>query len=273
MKSSRLRSRDIDPGDGAPAFSLVEILVALAVFVLMTTLLLVVTTAASRLWHQAEGEKARRQAARIVLESITRDLEAAAFPVGTTNVNSLNFVVNPGLAGLNNPNSAFWQASTASETPPGIRSEVGYFVQWKDATPALCRYRVPATNSDSFLFQPADWLNAGKIATHAGGLDDAQSRGLLMENVVGLWITLHQADGSTTGLEAPYDSRVAGVRPAYAEVSVAVADSRTVRRISSAGQITAAYAPSAGAFASNLPAPLREGVQIFRTRVQLPTSR
>lgn len=249
------------------AFSLVELLVAMAVFSLMAALLLGLVSESSRLWQRAESQKARRQVARIIMETVKRDLEGVALPIGTTNTNSLNFVLNPAVAGINNRDSAFWQTRTSAQT--GEMAEVGYFVKWHNGTPALCRYSVPATNSDSIFRSPANWLTTGKIDSYAGGLGSTNMDGLLAENVLGLWITMYDA---TNGILSNYNSRTATGRPSSVEVGVAIIDPRTAKRITSESQITSAYTGSADTFPDNLPTFLRAGVQVFKTRIELPAA-
>ena len=248
-----------------PAFSLIEVLVAVAVLTLMITLLLGIVSESSRMWQRAEGQKSRRQAARIILETVKRDLESAAFPLSASGTNTLNFVLNPAIPEINNRDSAFWQARSPGEE--GM-AEVGYFVRWQDGRPALCRYYVPATNADSIFRQPASWLNAGKIASYAG-LNGTNFRGLLAENVLGLWITLYDKNQATNGIGATYDSRTSTNRPAYAQVGIALIDPRTAQRIDSPSDITSAYSGDIASFPGKLPAKLREGVQTFETRIEL----
>ncbi len=252
---------------------MIEVLVASAVFIMLLALLLSLTSEASRLWQQAESQKARRQIARIVLETMARDLESAAF---TTNANGVQFLLNVtnriGAENIN-PCAAFWQAPTLGGVP-GTLSQVGYFVQWVDAKPALCRYYVPATKSES-LFSAntnnwSNWLAAAPIASYAAGLKNTNTYdGLLSENVVGLWITLYD---STNGVLSNYDSRATVRRPASAEIGIAVIDPRTAQRITRATQVTSAYTTNADSFPANLSADLRDGVQVFKTRVQFQAS-
>jgi len=253
-------------------FTLIEVLVATAVFILLMGLLLSLTSEASRLWQRAESQKARRQIARIVLETIGRDMESAAF---TTNTNSLQFLLNDsvriGSTNLN-PTAAFWQAPTLGSMP-GTLSEVGYFVQWIGTKSALCRYYVPSTATNSLFSSNSTiwdkWLWPDKITSYAPGLQNTDTYGgLLSENVVGLWITLYDSNNAAM---TNYDSRTTTRRPTSAEISIAVIDPRTARRLVQASQITDSYSRSTNAdsFVADLIPNLREGVQIFKTRVQL----
>ena len=253
-------------------FTVIEVMVATAVFLLMAVLLLSMTSEASRLWQQAESQKSRRQVARIILETMTRDLEGAAFPLQTNATNSLQFLLGPstGLPDLY-ANAAFWQ--TAERGASGALAEVGYFVQWKGERFALCRYYVPSTNADSLFSSDSayweKWLTLPKIANYAPGLNDTNSfSGLLAENVLGLWITLYDSNNVAY---TNYDSRAMAVRPVAAEVGVAVVDSRAARSLTNASAIV--YPANMDDFITNLPAGIRNNVQLFRTRVRLQAAR
>ena len=279
-KSSRPPSPAID-SDIWRGFSLVEVLVATAVFTLMLLLLLSITSAASRLWQKGESLKVRRQAARAVLEALTRDLEAAQFPLNRKSANSLELLLNPAAAdGLLNRDAIFWQAPISGEGTSGDLQEIGYFVQWitepgQPPRSELCRLRVPATNADTVFWSPQNWLTAAKIAAYASGSKNTNYPGLQAENVIALWISLFGKNGTNlTQLPAQYSSRSTNYPyPARAEIALAIADPIILRHLSSANDITAHYGEAnIDEFVSKLPAQIREGVTVFRTSVNLEGS-
>lgn len=261
------------------AFSLTEVLVATAVFALLLTLLLSITSGTSRIWQEGESQKARRQAARAVLDVMTRDLEAVQFPIVKGSTNSLEFLLNPaGASGLLNHDAIFWQAPVPGESVSGDLQEVGYFVQWitdanKPPRSELCRLRVPATNATAIFNSPQDWLTSTKIDTFAPGSKDTNNyQGLQAENVIALWITLFGKSGTNwTPLPSPYSSRDTNLPyPARAEIALAIADPTILRRLGSADAITSKYnASTIDAFVSALPPEISKGVSIFRTSVNL----
>lgn len=253
---------------------MIELLVATAVFLMLAALLLSMTSEAGKMWQRAESQKARRQVARIIMETMTRDLEAAAFPLALNATNSLQFLVGPstGTEDLY-PNAAFWQTAVMGNGPAGGLAEVGYFVQWHGKKSALCRYFVASTNSDSLFSDNQggweDWLTPAKVATYAPGLRNSDTfAGLVAENVLGLWITLYDSNNVAY---TNYNSRITTVRPVAAEVGIAVIDPHTAERLSDPGTI--AYTPTIDTFVTNLPESIRDGVQTFKTRIQLQSPR
>lgn len=266
------------------AFSMIEMLVATAVFVVMLTLLLGMISNASQIWQRSEGQKNRQQAARRALEMIARDMESAVFPANTNGTTTLQFQVNPGLPGYENPSAAFWQAAASAESNGSDLSDVGYFVAWTtnqtgDAQGELRRYRLAATNTDASFQLGANFLSTGKLSTHAPGSDDAATQqGLVSQNIIGLWITLftRAADGTagTNDSLTPYDSRSVPVppRPTSAEIAVAVIDPRAARRITNSAAITALYTTNADDLATAFNNQFGGGVQIFKSRVILPAA-
>lgn len=253
-------------------FTLLELLVAAAVFALMVVLLFAVVSQATRIWQQADNQKNRRQTARVLLEIMVRDLESALFPLDRSNTNSLQFLLNPPDAPSRD--SAFWQTAVPGEGARGDMFEVGYFVQWLNGVDgprsALCRYSVSATNAGVIFDNPAaPWLTAAKLAAFAPGLTDtATYKGVVAENVAGLWITLFDKDGATNGLGPVYDSRTASVRPASAEIGFVLLDPIAARRLASVAYLTNSHPATPEEFMQMLPEPIRSGAQIFRARAR-----
>jgi len=257
---------------------MIELLVATAVFAVLMTLLLSIVSQTTRLWQQSENQKVRRQNARVLLEIMTRDLESALFPLDRTNARSMQFLLNPAEAPLHR-DAAFWQAVVPGQSAKGDVFEVGYFVQWTNDAhnrprSALCRYSVPASNTDTIFYNPsAPWLTAQKLVTYAPGLGDTNNfKGVLAENVIGLWITLYGEDGSTNGLGAPYDSRTASARPSSAEVAFVLLDANIANRLQSMAPITNNISSTPEALVASLPDDMRAATQIFRARARFETA-
>lgn len=262
------------------AFSLIEVLVATAVFAVMLALLLGVTSNMTQLWQRLEGQKQRREAARIVLEIISRDLQAAVFPFDRSNIQNAQLLLNPTeiSASLKNRDAMFWQSAAAAGGTRGDLATVGYFVRWLDVAgdprAVLCRFALLPNNpyiSEPTIFDsPDNWLSDALADAVAPG-GDTDGRGMLADNVLGLWVTLFDREHE---LPSSYDSRDQSLGlPTSAEVAIVIIDATTARRITSSDQITALYSrPSAQEFLSALPDEIRRGAQIFRTRIPFHVS-
>lgn len=259
-------------------FTLLELLVATAILSMLVVFLVTIISQTTSIVTKADAQKSRRQTARIALEMITRDLEAAAFPLIPTSTNSLQFLLNPSIAGIPlNRDAAFWQAAVPGDSSASDLSEVGYFVAWTttEGYPVgeLRRLRVPPDASDSIFQAPQDWLTAQKLETYApgsGGSGNNALRGMIAQNILGLWITLYDADNNK--LPDTYDSRSSLIRPASAEIALVVIDPLAGKRLTTISSVTDRYSQYATpeAFADSfIDDKLRGNIQIFKERVQM----
>lgn len=251
-------------------FTLLELLVSMAIFILLAALMLTVTTEAGRMWQQSEGQKNRRQAARIILETISRDLQGAAFPVGTHLPGSLAFLVNPAIgAGFLRPNAAFWQ--TRSQQDSLGMADVGYFVRKNGAVGELCRIRIPAGDPDSIFSNIDRTISSAVLDRLAPGTGDNDLKGLLAENVLGFWFVLRDNEGVEIPL--PYDSRTTAIRPTFVDVGIVLIDARTARKIREGSAVEASYSLPMEDFVDALPTEIRQGVQTFTSRIRIHANR
>lgn len=259
-------------------FTLVELLVGMAVFVLLMGLLFSLVSGASRVWEQTENQKSKRQIARIVSETIVRDLESVLFPLNPDDDEGFDFVLNPAIGeSLLNPNAIFWQAPVQGGKRQAGLQEVGYFIRWIDASSGaaseLCRYQVEATNQSSmFLDSNPTWITDAKInAAAPGALDTISLQGRIAENVIALWITLFDKNGSR--ILSPYSSRdLSKPKPTSVVIEVAIASPRALQRASSL-EIRNKYGSSTvDAFVAALPEDLRKDVEIFRFKARIQSN-
>lgn len=259
------------------AFTLVELMVAAAILCLLVGFLAAIVSQTTAIVAKADAQKSRRQAARVALEMITRDIEAAAFPLLPASTNSLQFLLNPADVPLNR-DAAFWQAPVPGDTSASDLSEVGYFVAWttNEGYPVgeLRRLRVPPSAADSIFRNPQGWLTVQKLDAYAPGSEGTGTnalRGLIARNVLGLWITLYDTN-NTVLAGTGYDSRATDVRPASAEVALVVIDPAAAKRLGSTAEVIARYASHATpeAFADSFADKnLRDSLQVFKERVQM----
>lgn len=260
---------------------------AITVFIIMMGILMGIVSQSSRILQQANGQKTNRQTARILLELIGRDLENSMIGLNPVTDN-LRFEVNPTSlsgSGYLNPQAAFWQTTASGNgASTGDIIDVGYFVNWVIdseglAHGTLCRMTIPPTNTDSIFQSPNRTLTAALLNTYAPGLSNTNLgsgsayKGLLADNVLGLWIALY--DTNMVVLALPYDSRILGARPAYADVSLAILDPIVAKRINAGnlGSITNNYASAtnAASFIEKLSQNIQAGAQSFESRIPLQT--
>lgn len=222
------------PGkDRGPGFTLVEMLVALAVLMLISAFMLEISAQAGRLWTQGESRNQYRQRARAVLDFMARDLKLAG--LGPIRDGKFQFVVNPQNLpdDYKNHDSVFWQAPVATDVIGGM-AEVGYFVRWENDRPNLCRFFVNASDADYQIYsKPGDWVNPDNLLNTIGSATAANNfRGLFLENVIGMWVKTYQSDGTAC---PDWDSRQMGnTLPGKVDVSLVLLDSVAVGRLDAA---------------------------------------
>ena len=253
------------------AFSLLEILVAMAVLVVIVLALATISSQTIDIWRSAEARNQRRSTGRALLQFIARDLEMATpqVPYPQTDGANLHFVANePTLipAGLLNPHAAFWQAPIAADRSKGDLAEIGYFVRWDTtsqpgtAKAQLCRFAVDPAESINYRIyslkedgEPANWLDADTLDRVASATAAQEYRGWFADNVIALWLRclddegnpiLKTAEGVELNNGYGFDSRrgfqvpSTGVKqppprfPASIEIALVTVDAYTAQRIS-----------------------------------------
>lgn len=260
------------------AFTLVEVLAAIAVLALLMLILVSLVGQSTRLLTRGHAQTETLQTLRAISHMMSRDLQGAVMPVSPTNQLSLQFVQNPPAvtATYRNPDSLFWQSSIATETSQSEIAIVGYFVMWDRSNPSnpkgkLCRYYVPPTDLQNYQIytQPSAWISDTLIGANAPGLQAANYKGMLAENIIGLWISFEASDasGNPLTLPTPFDSRSAQRLPNAAVVSIAFVSPTAAKRITDTTPITALYASGPNNFVANLPQAIREDARLYTTRI------
>ncbi|MCX6960186.1 MAG: prepilin-type N-terminal cleavage/methylation domain-containing protein [Verrucomicrobia bacterium] len=191
---------------GQCAFTLIEVLVSMAILLLMVVMLHWILSSASGAWKLGEANKDRMQNARTISDFIANELESALLPLNRTSTNSLQLVVNPqGISQVSNRDSIFWQSPLAVDQALGDVAEIGYFVRWDKTNPqnpraVLCRFFVNLTSRDptgavtantNFLIssQPNTWLSNDVLNRVAPANASNDYLGLFAENVIGMWVS------------------------------------------------------------------------------------
>ena len=247
---------------GQCAFTLIEVLVSMAILLLMVVMLHWILSGVSGAWKLGEANKDRMQNARTISDFIANELESALLPLNRTSTNSLQLVVNPqGISQVSNRDSIFWQSPLAVDQALGDVAEIGYFVRWDKTNPqnpraVLCRFFVnltarntttgAVTANPNFLIsdQPNAWLSndvlnrVAPVPTAANGY-----LGLFAENVIGMWVScldsggaVIAASGTTFNSRSGYTDSLLGAHPACAlptmiDLSFVLLDARSAVRV------------------------------------------
>jgi hypothetical protein len=285
------------------AFSLLELLVATAVFLGLALILLSIAGSLSSFWQMGISHNERRSSVLAAFSRMARDLRFAASPINPASTN-FQFVINPTNLGTNYrlPQAAFWQAPVASDREHGDMALVGYFVQWvpesNGSTPKLCRLLIDSTN---FQFQkPSDWVNDAVIASNAPANKASGYEGQLAENILGIWmqpLDQEKRPIATNASNAAYPNgefdstqgyrtvltngtntvsyTFARALPASVEVAVVATDARTAKRLSGnerPGARTADMTNDVNTFYNSLPLGIQQGARIYTTVIDLQTA-
>jgi len=293
------------------AFTLLELLTAMAVVALLVTGLMMVADRTGSVWVRGENQIETRRNARASLHLISRDLRNAVLPVAgvpAAGASNLRFVLNPADSGLPpeilNPDALFWQATTASDATRGEIATVGYFVRLTSEAGApklkLCRFFVnPSAQDDYRIYQAGtgfDWLSPAILDAYTSASADTAEkfRGLLAEDVLGFWVRCLDPDGEpitqTAALDPypgnRYDSNLGyayrdgtiavspPALPAAVEITLVILDSRSAARLSAAdvARFRTEEPADAAALIATLPEPLRASARVVSTKILLPRS-
>ena len=249
-------------------FTLVELLVSMAILILLVAILSSIFSSVSKTSQLGYANNERIQNILAITDFIRTDLRSALLPINRPDTNNLQLVVNPGSIGaaFKNPHAIFWQAPTATDQTLGDVSEVGYFVKWNTDNPSnphpyLCRFAAEnSTNSAiaaNFLIysSPAAWLTDSIINAVAPANIGNAYQGLIAENVVALFVQCLDAKGQPIARNAAgaafsnalFDSRqgftdsankstAACALPPVVRLGFVLIDSRSAVRIGTAEQ-------------------------------------
>ncbi len=288
---------------GRPSsFSLVEMIMAMAILSIIVIVLLSMTTSLMSTWQFGQAKNERRTAGQDALDRMARDLRQAALPLSRSNPNSLQFVINPpGVsAAYQFPQAIFWQAPVATDGGTnGNLAVVGYFVQWINGAPSLTRCVInPSTGSDYLIYAnpPTSWITDSLIQNYAPATASSGYAGLLADNILGLWVQALDPRGNPIQQSVGYpgenfDSRLPysytntvypavqttngpGVLPASVQIAILVLDARTAKRLTGSEKPTVSslsghFWSDIQSFTSTLPPVIQKGAEIQTVTVDL----
>jgi len=218
-------------------FTLVEILVAMAILVIIVIAMVSMSSSVNRAWIIGEQRVENFQNGRAIMELMSRELSLTSPPrralgSGTANVSSLQFVQDPNISPLvatslvTNSSSLFWQAYLA-QTSYGNTCEVGYylinassggrrqlqrfFVQPDSltATSTSTTYKIynPYTSFTGYTASsPWPPTNAAPWLTTLTAANFQASSSLVSDSVVALWIRCLNVNGDPIPWLKNFDS-------------------------------------------------------------------
>jgi len=247
------------------AFTLVEMLTAVTIFLILGVVLVSISVQAAQLWTGGESQNQYRQRARAALDYIGQDLKQAILSTNS-NSTSLQFVIDPSqVTSFSYHDTFFWQAPTASDTSAGDLAEVGYFVNWSGTKSNLYRFFVNPSdlNGNYLIYKNPTWVSNSVISS--------VNPALFLENVLGMWVVASNADGTAYAGNtiSPNPYRL----PAYVQISLVFMNSTSAARLTSANeagiQNLAQSSGTAQAFVKALPASISSGSTIATILVSL----
>jgi len=197
-------------------FSLVELIVAMAILAIVGLLLFSVVNNTSMIISHASSELDANRVARECLDLIGQDLSLIRLPYGTgvgntalppANDAGLQLSVAPASVGsrYRYPQAFFWQAALARNKRYGDLAVVGYFVLRDLSDPDHKRLQLrrlfvepddpslPAASSEYLIYRtPADWYPdslLAKFAPDTAAADNTNGqRGWVADGVLALWV-------------------------------------------------------------------------------------
>lgn len=209
------------------AFTLIEILIATAVFAILVAMMASVANQSFSVWSKSGNKSDLRESARMAVQFIGSELRQAVLPVYPGDQDGLQFVINPSSISTSSTSSKnrdciFWQAPIATSGSSGNLAIVGYFVRNQQ----LCRLLVNPDDPDYSIYTQRDWCTEDLLSKKAPATAQADFKGLFLENVLGMWATAYvTGTASATGTAtSQYDSRVEKKLPSRVEISLALLD-------------------------------------------------
>lgn len=231
------------PGAGCPSgrgrgggFSLVEMLVALAILAMILAFIFGITQQVGTVWKNSSGKIESFQGARAAFESMTRSLGQATLnnfydyddpnaPTAYVRKSALHFVCGKSLVPGQVAHAVFFQAplgytqAAAAQGLGTLLNACGYYVRYGDdlsrpsfLAPATPRYRFrlmqylqPAENLGVYVYAPLGGANAYKWFTADLAATPPANLYPLAENIVALVVlpALSILDRTASGSAAP----------------------------------------------------------------------
>lgn len=203
-----LRERCESRKGAARGFTLVELLVAVSVFIIFLLLLTGVVSSVSALSSQASSRLEAVRLGREVFQVMAQDLEQIPRTATARRADTpLQFLVNPPSTMVpetfQNPISAFWQSSIARDRSSGNLAIVGYFVERPpNSLPQLRRVLIePSEAAHYFLYSTDEpWLSPTLVSNFSTSVSNGDGlthdRGWVADGVLALWVRCLDQNGN-----------------------------------------------------------------------------
>jgi prepilin-type N-terminal cleavage/methylation domain-containing protein len=188
-------------GNKQTAFSLVELLVAMALLAIVVSILASIFSSTQKGVSLLGSASSQRRDASTVLDQISRDLRSALEPVSRSfeevspSLRTPQLLLNP--AGFStNQTSLFW--SVASESKLGGTTLVGYTLRWEDTPdgsrprPRLCRVSFDPNDSESIkknlrMALNTPWVDQALANANAPGDSTNGYQGWISDNILAFY--------------------------------------------------------------------------------------
>jgi prepilin-type N-terminal cleavage/methylation domain-containing protein len=187
-------------GKSSSAFTILELLVAMALLGIVVTLLASILSSTQKGVAQIGSASSQRQDARAVLDQISRDLRTTLEPVSrgfelaNPGLRQPEFLLNPP-AFTGNGSSIFWSVQNQSSLGGNIL--VGYILRWETAPgvalPRLCRVSFDPNDTESIKQTlkgssvNSTWVNANLINQNAPGVQEQGYQGWISDNILAFY--------------------------------------------------------------------------------------
>ena len=227
----RMRHR-LNPSCGATAFTLIELMVAMAVLSLLVVVLLGVVDSATQLWKANENRVESYREARAALNLIASDLKVA---LSSTNTNYFTTNIGPEFGASATDGSLFFLAALPTSAQDegsslGDLCQVGYFLKYGKSDLETARqdsfglYRYFKESNTTF----DTLLNQTPLFAHA-----TTNVELLARNIPFFKVACYTAD--TAGTISPWVKSAAHPMPSFVEIQVTAYNNDAARRLESEG--------------------------------------
>jgi prepilin-type N-terminal cleavage/methylation domain-containing protein len=253
------------------AFTLLELLVAMAVMAAMLVLLLNVVDSATKLWREAEGRMDSYREARAALGAMSRDL-ANLVPTSTAG----HFLVNSNAVPLLTQSAApdtkaaiFFlsalpsSAQDAASNRSGV-CQVGYFLSYGKSSGTLS---APVNSMNIYRYLLSSDPTFARLTNLSASSfpDDLATTGdvrveLIARNITGLAFRPFTAAGS---LLTPFTPSAATPLPDLVEISLSAISQDAAKKLPN----------QAGAWSASASGAVRSAEQTFNTRIKIHRER